>query len=298
MALIKCPECGNPVSDKADKCPKCGYPMALVEKAAVAEPETIVEEQKAPAAEQPVKKKKNSVLLIVIAVILIIAAALYVTQVYLPEQKRAAREAFTKVGNIVTFGHFPQTSDGTDNTPIEWLVLDVQEGKSLLISRYALDCQRYYSQYVDMTWQKCSLRTWLNGTFLNKAFTSNEQKGIVTTNVDNSKSQGYSGWSTKGGNNTQDKVFLLSYAEAWKYFKDDNARMCVPTEYAVNQGAYTSSSYQVGGKATCWWWLRSPGGKQDLALSVDDAGSHYSRFVNFTEGVRPALWVNLESGIF
>lgn len=158
MALIKCPECGNPVSDKADKCPKCGYPMALVEKAAVAEPETIVEEQKAPAAEQPVKKKKNSVLLIVVAVILIIAAALYVTQVYLPEQKRAAEEAaaarepFTKVGNIVTFGHYPQTSDGNDSTPIEWLVLDVQDGKSLLISRYALDSQLYNSEFVDMTW--------------------------------------------------------------------------------------------------------------------------------------------------
>lgn len=27
MALIKCPECGNDVSDKAVKCPKCGYPL-------------------------------------------------------------------------------------------------------------------------------------------------------------------------------------------------------------------------------------------------------------------------------
>ena len=149
MALIKCPECGNPVSDKADKCPKCGYPMALVEKAAVAEPETIVEEQKAPAAEHPVKKKKNSVLLIVIAVILIIAAALYVTQVYLPEQKR---KAFTKVGNIVTFGHYPQTSDGNDSTPIEWLVLARDGNKALLISRYALDSQKYNNSRVNMTW--------------------------------------------------------------------------------------------------------------------------------------------------
>lgn len=28
MALIKCPECGNEVSDKADACPKCGYPIS------------------------------------------------------------------------------------------------------------------------------------------------------------------------------------------------------------------------------------------------------------------------------
>jgi len=27
MALIKCPECSNEVSDKAIACPKCGYPL-------------------------------------------------------------------------------------------------------------------------------------------------------------------------------------------------------------------------------------------------------------------------------
>ena len=27
MALIKCPECGTEVSDKAEKCPKCAYPI-------------------------------------------------------------------------------------------------------------------------------------------------------------------------------------------------------------------------------------------------------------------------------
>lgn len=27
MALIKCPECGKEISDKANKCPECGYPV-------------------------------------------------------------------------------------------------------------------------------------------------------------------------------------------------------------------------------------------------------------------------------
>jgi uncharacterized membrane protein YvbJ len=27
MALIKCPECGTEVSDRADSCPKCAYPI-------------------------------------------------------------------------------------------------------------------------------------------------------------------------------------------------------------------------------------------------------------------------------
>ena len=27
MALIKCPECGNKISDQAESCPKCGYEL-------------------------------------------------------------------------------------------------------------------------------------------------------------------------------------------------------------------------------------------------------------------------------
>jgi uncharacterized membrane protein YvbJ len=27
MALIRCPECGTEVSDKAEECPKCAYPI-------------------------------------------------------------------------------------------------------------------------------------------------------------------------------------------------------------------------------------------------------------------------------
>ena len=128
----------------------------------------------------------------------------------------AARDAKFAVGNYVTFGTYPQTKAGNDATPIEWLVLARDGNKALLISRYGLDAQPYNIVYTDVTWENCTLRTWLNWTFYNKAFSSAEQSAILTTNVDNSKKQCYSGYSTDGGNNTQDKVFLLSYAEANK----------------------------------------------------------------------------------
>lgn len=103
-------------------------------------------------------------------------------------------------------------------TPIEWLVLARDGNKALLISRYWLDAQPYNTDHTSVTWETCTLRTWLNVTFYNKAFSSDEQAAILTTSVDNGKNQGYSKWSTSGGNNTEDKVFLLSYAEANKYF--------------------------------------------------------------------------------
>ena len=217
----------------------------------------------------------------------------------------AARDAKFTVGNYVTFGTYPQTKAGNDATPIEWLVLARDGNKALLISRYALDTQPYNKDYTSVTWETCTLRTWLNGTFYNKAFSSAEQAAILTTNVDNSKNQCYSGWSTSG-NNTQDKVFLLSYAEANKYFgvthdtTSNTKSRVAPTAYAIAQGAYTDSSQKTAdGTDAGWWWLRSTGYDQSSAAFVYIYGSIYSYSVNLASGsVRPALWVNIDAGIF
>ena len=230
----------------------------------------------------------------------------------------AAHEArlspFRTVGGYVTFGSYEQDNNaGNGQEPIEWLVLDYDEAnhRVLLLSRYGLDAEWYNTKRVDITWEKCTLRTWLNGTFLNKAFSEQEQEGILLTNVDNSKSQGYSEYNTSGGNNTQDKVFLLSYAEANKYLgveywqvtgaQNNTKSRVAPTAYAVKkQWAFTSSLDKTAdGMAAGWWWLRSPGYSQDFAAIVDTDGSLRFSVVNVSHGgVRPALWINLESDIF
>ena len=217
------------------------------------------------------------------------------------------------VGDIITFGRYEQDNNRDNRAEaIEWLVLEVDEanGKALVISRYALDTKPYNTNRASVTWATCTLRAWLNGDFLNVAFTAEEQAAILTTTVDNSKSQGYSGWYTNGGSNTQDKIFLLSYAEAHQYFgvqywevsgSTSNMRSRVaPTAYAIARGAYTSSSYQTAdGKATGWWWLRSPGLGQNCAAFVNYVGALGSDRVNIgSASVRPAFWINLESGLF
>ena len=212
----------------------------------------------------------------------------------------------TQAGKCIVFGHYPQTKDGKDNTPIEWLILERDGLNALVVSKYGLDAQPYNISCTDVTWEKCTLRTWLNDTFYNKAFSADEQAAILTTNVDNSKNQCYSGWNTSGGNNTQDKVFLLSYAEANKYFgvaydNSSNTKSRVaPTAYAIAQGAYTHSSNKTAdGTAAGWWWLRSPGFYQGSAAGVRTDGSlNYYRVDDDSGSVRPALWVNLESTIF
>jgi tetratricopeptide (TPR) repeat protein len=200
------------------------------------------------------------------------------------------------VGDYIYFGTYEQDNDTSNGKEdIEWLVLAKEDNKVLVISRYALDCRQYNTEYEDITWETCTLRAWLNGTFLTEAFSEEDQSIIQTTKVSADKNPDY---STDPGNATKDKIFLLSINEAEKYFASDEARMCVPTAYAIANGAWTSGSYNVDGEATCWWWLRSPGHRQNNAAYVRNDGGVYSygSYVNVDRGcVRPALWINLYS---
>lgn len=106
------------------------------------------------------------------------------------KEKEAYKARFT-VGNYITFGTYPQTEAGNDESPIEWMVLERKGKNALLISRYGLDAQPFNNSNTDITWEECTLRQWLNITFFNKAFTRAERTLILTTAVDNSESQCY-----------------------------------------------------------------------------------------------------------
>ena len=211
-----------------------------------------------------------------------------------------------EVGDIISFGTYPQNIEGTDLAPIEWIVLEIRNGEALLLSKYGLTAKQYHTNLIDITWEECTLRNWLNNDFLKSAFSDKEQSMILYTNSDNSGDQGYSNWDTTGGNNTKDQVFILSYAEANKYLDvtvDDDSNMksrVSPTVYARTQGAGTTSKYKTNdGDEAGWWWLRSPGIKQNNAAYIDNDGALRSRYVYGVNGiVRPALWVKLESDIF
>ena len=203
------------------------------------------------------------------------------------------------VGSIIQFGNYPQSKSGNNRTPIEWQVLALKGNHALLISLYGLEQQPYHTIDTDITWEYCSLRSWLNDDFFNEAFAPWEQKLILWTDVDNSASQG-SEYSVYGGKDTTDRVFLLSHAEVMKYFTNDAARMCPLTDLAAEQqGNWWSSNGHkvVNGRMIGFWWLRSPGDFVSYALQVGDDGMVYQSHVDSTSNVvRPALWIDL-SGI-
>lgn len=203
-------------------------------------------------------------------------------------------------GEIVRLGTYPQAAEGADDAPIEWQVLACDGQRALLISRYALETRPYDVQEMDATWENCTLREWLNSEFLDRAFTPDQRACILLSDVDNGRAQGYGGYAADGGEDTRDRIFLLSYSEAWTYFDGNGARMCDVTGRALEQGAFTGSSYRTGGRTVGWWWLRSPGPGRMYTANVRLDGSRgYSNSINGEHGtVRPAMWVDLSTGVF
>lgn len=207
------------------------------------------------------------------------------------DYREAADLEQAKVGDTILFGEYEQDNN-MDNgrETIEWLVLAIEDEKILVVSKYGLDVKKYNEEYTEVTWETCSLRQWLNTDFVNAAFTEEEKERIHMATV-TADENSYT--FIDPGNATQDQVFLLSMSEIQKY-SDRIIATCSPTDYAVENNAAVTE-----GKS--WWWLRTPGSDQNVVVVIGTDGAIY--YSGCEEGVseegvvvRPAMWINLESG--
>lgn len=203
--------------------------------------------------------------------------------------------------------------------PIMWRVLKVSGNTALVVADVALDNQRYNANETSVTWETSSIRSWLNGYgaasnesgtdfvgkgFVNIAFSSDERSAILQSNVINADNAEY---RTSGGNNTSDKIFLLSEADTYGSggvshgfasgsSTRDEARCCKSTDYTRAMGAFTVGSGAYEGN--CYWWLRSPGEDDRCAVSVECVG-HVVRDGDYVDydriAVRPAFNLDLTS---
>ena len=173
-----------------------------------------------------------------------------------------------KVGDIIQFGG------------LDWIVLTVENGKALILSEKVLEERAYHQEWRDpyitwyITWEECSLREFLNGSFYNSTFNDQEKRLISETRLTN-----------LGGNDTDDRVFLLSVDEVNEYM-GDNAHVNMRN---AKRAELLNSSWGV----TSRWWLRpSP-----HAVIVDGDGRVLGIPITARSdsnvGVRPALWLNL-----
>ncbi|MCL2850324.1 MAG: DUF6273 domain-containing protein [Micrococcales bacterium] len=176
---------------------------------------------------------------------------------------------------------------------IYWRVLDVVRKRggqrALLLAARVVARAPYHRAGVEVTWERCDLRRWLNDEFCSSLGEPVASR-VVESRVRNEASWV---WKTPGGNDTTDRVFLLSMQEAvehlagadWKVFRES---------VVLELGDRATGTDEDG--ASAWWWLRSPGSTPVLAARVLDDGVLNARgySVSWTGGgVRPAFWLNL-----
>ena len=196
-----------------------------------------------------------------------------------------------KITTTVFFGSYEQDNDLTNGAePIEWMVLKKEDGRKLLISKYALYALPYHESRENVTWETCTLRAWLNNDFLNQAFAPEEQNRIISSTVTADANQNPRNQSS-AGNDTIDKVFLLSIAEADNYFDSNEARQCYATEYCYEQ--YSHSYIRDSAR---WWWLRTPGYRRNSdAAVVRNGGDIWDTGQGVdtaSHTIRPAIWIS------
>lgn len=207
--------------------------------------------------------------------------------------------------------------------PIKWRVLNKDNNDVFLLSDIVLDDQRYNEKWATITWEKSSMRSWINGykasenqpeidysnkNFIDTAFSTAQKNAIKTTKVENRNNIHY-GSAGQGGNDTSDKIFLLSEREVYNtddakkygFVLDgevyDEARRCKCSTYAYAMGTWRNiEDSECNGNA--FWFLRLPGGFcYGDVTAVYDFGRVNSggTSIFFDHSVRPAIHLDLSS---
>ena len=203
------------------------------------------------------------------------------------EQYKTEKLKVAKVGDTIYFGIYEQDNDesnGKEN--IKWIVLAKDDNKILVISDKALNCVQYgdNSMAIIASYIKSPIRLWMNDTFFNEAFSSEEKGKIQNTYIPRDSDSGMEEAIT-------DNIFLLSKEEMDGYFSNDKARRCVPTAYAKANGAYIRNKY-------CWWWSRSTlYVYRNYVYAVSENGSIGSYVAYESPGIciRPAMWIDIDA---
>lgn len=267
---------GREVESHIDECVECSNVLKSMQN-----PESSVTEEE----EKEIKflrknRRRNQMILflsVVCSVILVAALGMFFYKRGQVQFDMASFAVEAGRGDTFLFGVYEQ--DGNlDNgpEPIEWIVLRNKDGVLYAMSKYGLENKPYHDQRETVTWENCSLRQWLNGSFYDNAFSTEEKTMIMETELRNPDNPYY---GTEGGNDTLDKVFLLGYNEYEP--QTFGYQLCTPTVYGESQDIHIDTRIAI----QCRWWLRTPGiqgttatfgskdlGAQSIGIPVDSEG--------------------------
>jgi len=256
-----CTNCGKTIQEGAGFCSEC--------EANVAEKEPAQ-----PVSNQRGKPKKALILICAVLVIVLGVGGFFLL----------GGNNGPEIGEIIQFGGY------------DWRVLDVDaQGRALIITENVIGQRAYHNTWTSVTWESSDIRRYLNGEFYN-SFSELDRARIRETTVVNNNNPWF---GTPGGNDTTDRIFLLSLEEVVRYFGDSGQlgnQNHNNNEWWGFRDQY--SEYRIARDASGnprWWWLCSPGIVDYYVAIVYSDGYVDVYGINMfsaSVGVRPALWLN------
>lgn len=196
-----------------------------------------------------------------------------------------------KPGEHITLGRWQQGRNG-ETEPLEWIVLDRDGTRALVMSEYLVD----FMPFGGMNWAESEVRRWLNNDFYSKAFNAEERGRICETELKN-EDEKYQG--TYGGGDTVDRIFLLTAEEAYNYHSSSGDIRADYTEWGEKKrkDAITPTLKEGYSYASVFgdpYWLRSVG-KRFCIKAVDSSGgiSSTTRYDTQIMGIRPVMWIEI-----
>ena len=216
-------------------------------------------------------------------------------------------------GDYVLFGNYVQNniiSDGQE--PVEWVILNKTDTELLLLSKYIIDYQAYNTTDEDVTWENCTLRSWLNTDFYNTVFSDEEKSIIKRSKISNDKIPEYENDNYE----TYDNVFILSLEDLenqeYGFLSDlsyiDINRRCSATEYCRRMfekeddenGYYNGIALDYGltrkGEPSYPYMLRSREKtyQYNQIILASKYGDKVVSPIDEKSGVRPAIYLKLD----
>lgn len=196
-----------------------------------------------------------------------------------------------QAGDVIKFGEYEQDNNFENGKEaIDWIVLDVQDDEAFILSEKCLDARIFSETWEMSEWTGSNIREWLNGDFMQTAFSSNLQDLIVYKEIKNERDPYYA--VSYGEEDTLDYVFLLSYNEATQYLKNKTA---YGTLYACAQYDKQHTNLTASPDKEQWWWLRTIayGGETRMGFNGMSGGAVETGSITDAEMVRPAMRIDL-----
>ena len=190
-----------------------------------------------------------------------------------------------------TFGRYPKDNEW-QVAPLEWLSIDEDDGSMLLITKDVIDCRPIDSMQHKTTWEDCELRSWLNGGFLDSAFTDEERALLLPCIVKTKHNR------KKTYFETTDYAFILSREETEQLFDPLPLGEAQPTKVAKQHDLFHHlASFRNNGRITkkgACWMMRLPASLKTTPDMFDPYADNcvgYGSTAENPHGIRPVIRV-------